>query len=274
MARTDPDDLDDRPEDDEPLTACWRCGKFVVPRGRCPFCRAKLAGRGYAVAPPETPRATSPLLAILGVFGAILATNAIGIFAASQALPGPPTADPFGQALPLLTVLTVLGAGLVFWAWAAYRRECRLPAPDAVGLRAAATLGAAPLLAAALGLNLLYHRALRDFVGLPATPDLPGWERHYLMAILLICVAPAWVEELFFRQLVLGSLRRHMGPHAAVAVSALMFGLAHLGAPLSVPYLTLLGVVLGYLRLGSGTLVVPIVFHGVHNYVVLVLDGG
>jgi uncharacterized protein len=85
-------------------------------------------------------------------------------------------------------------------------------------------------------------------------------------------VQPAIVEELFFRHLVLGSLRTTLGGHGAVWLSSVMFALAHIGTPISLPVLMVLGVVLGYARWGSGGLALPMVLHFLHNLFVLLLE--
>src|SRR5207248_4118845 len=116
-----------------------------------------------------------------------------------------------------------------------------LPAPPPRA-RAAAWAVAGPVLALLLVLNLAYAAVLTEFLRLdPAADRGPGLTP---VTVLLVCVQPAAVEELFFRYAALGVLRRAAGPHAAVAVSAAMFALAHVYAPLSLPYLLLVGVAL------------------------------
>jgi membrane protease YdiL (CAAX protease family) len=63
------------------------------------------------------------------------------------------------------------------------------------------------------------------------------------------------------------------GLHASVWVSALMFALAHVYAPLGLPWLLVAGVVFGYARSGGG-LVLAMLLHGCHNLVVLWIEGG
>ena len=48
-----------------------------------------------------------------------------------------------------------------------------------------------------------------------------------VLLVLLTIVGAPIVEELFFRGLVLRSLRRHIAPPAAIVVSALLFALVH-----------------------------------------------
>ena len=81
----------------------------------------------------------------------------------------------------------------------------------------------------------------------------------------------AIVEELFFRYLALGTLRRVLGMHGAVWVSAVMFGMAHIFVLPSIPLLTLVGVVLGYMRVWSGGMTLPISLHFLHNLAIIAL---
>ena len=59
---------------------------------------------------------------------------------------------------------------------------------------------------------------------------------------------------------------------AAVFVSSVMFGVAHVGSPLSVPVLVLLGFMLGYLRVFSGGLLLPMLVHFAHNAAILLAE--
>jgi membrane protease YdiL (CAAX protease family) len=142
-----------------------------------------------------------------------------------------------------------------------------LPAPPARA-RVAAWAVAAPLLTLLLAVNLAYAAALNEF--LRVNPDRgPGLSAA---TFFLICVQPAVVEELFFRYAALGVLCRAAGLRAAVVVSSAMFALAHVYAPLSLPYLFLLGVALGYARVWGG-LPLAVLAHFAHNLAVLLLEG-
>ena len=85
-----------------------------------------------------------------------------------------------------------------------------------------------------------------------------GW------AILLICVQPAIFEELAFRGVVQGSLQAVIGPWQAVFASAVMFAILHLSIP-SIPHLVIMGFVLAWLRLRSGSLYPGMIVHFLHN---------
>jgi membrane protease YdiL (CAAX protease family) len=134
---------------------------------------------------------------------------------------------------------------------------------------------ALPALAAMLVVNFGFGLFLRFLVEVltgqrPPVEDLEdlglgdGW-----VAILLVCVQPAVVEEVFFRFLLLGHLWRHIGLHGAVWLSSFFFAGAHLGQLIAFPVLLLLGAVLAYARVYSGGLTLPIILHFLHNLAVL-----
>jgi membrane protease YdiL (CAAX protease family) len=88
-------------------------------------------------------------------------------------------------------------------------------------------------------------------------------------ALVTIALAPV-TEELFFRGLVFGSLRRSIPPVAAALVISLVFGALHFTggrSALVVGPLVVLGVVFCLLYQWSGTLFAPIALHAVNNAV-------
>ncbi len=87
--------------------------------------------------------------------------------------------------------------------------------------------------------------------------------------ILVIGLAPAVCEELAFRGFILSGFRRLGYKWRAIVYSALFFGLAH-GILQQSLIACMLGVILAYLAVQSGSLVPGIVFHVVHNSLVLI----
>jgi len=137
-------------------------------------------------------------------------------------------------------------------------------------LRLAAWAAAVPLLGLLLLVNHGYHDLLRRVAGLPLVEDdIVAASGLSLRLVLAYCVQPAVFEELFFRYLVLDTLRRPAGIHGAVFASAVMFGMAHIGVPLSIPVLTLVGLALGYARVASGSLALPMCLHFAHNLAIV-----
>jgi membrane protease YdiL (CAAX protease family) len=85
-----------------------------------------------------------------------------------------------------------------------------------------------------------------------------------VLAVTALVLAPV-VEELFFRGLLLRSLHRRMSAPAAVAISALAFGLAHVvfdfGSGVVLPALVALGMLSGYFAVRTGNLSRSILLH-------------
>ena len=109
---------------------------------------------------------------------------------------------------------------------------------------------------------------LRHRLETPAKRDTAGTHGGFGITalFLLLAVGAPVVEELFFRGLLLRSLRRRFGPVVAIAGSAVLFGLAHFEL-LQLPALIAFGVVLAVLAYRSGRLGPGIVAHATFNAV-------
>ena len=107
----------------------------------------------------------------------------------------------------------------------------------------------------------------------PIVPERQGWPAWLLYQFFYVAVA----EEMFFRGYVQGNVMRWLnrlsqrpglGPHGlAILISAGCFALAHVAVQGQItPILTFLpGLVLGWLFVRTGTLLAPILFHGLAN---------
>lgn len=104
---------------------------------------------------------------------------------------------------------------------------------------------------------------------LPGTPDYNllgrgGW------ALLSTVVCAPLFEEFLFRGVIMESVRRRRGVIAAWIVSSLCFGLAH-GLPSAMAATGIIGLVLGYVCIRSGSLFGSIVLHGLNNALAMLL---
>jgi membrane protease YdiL (CAAX protease family) len=84
-----------------------------------------------------------------------------------------------------------------------------------------------------------------------------------LISVGVVVFTPLW-EELAFRGLVHGGLRRRLGPIIASLISAAVFATCH-GVPVLLPYMVTLGLSLAYLREFHSTLWAPLSMHVVVN---------
>ena len=91
----------------------------------------------------------------------------------------------------------------------------------------------------------------------------------YLVYVFLICIVPAFCEDLLFRGCILSGLRK-LGDNKAVIISALIFMLMH-GGPDQTIHQFIIGIVLGYAFIASGTIWVPVIIHFVNNFTALTL---
>lgn len=92
--------------------------------------------------------------------------------------------------------------------------------------------------------------------------------RSLVLGLLAYALVPAVCEEIAFRGLILTGLHGRFRPRNAILLSALLFALFHLNVFLFLPTFGL-GVVLGLLTVRSRSLVPAIVFHFLHNAVLL-----
>lgn len=258
------------------LVSCWRCGKLVDPDAACPKCGAASPtrssgglGAGRRPIPADDPSIVAPRLLL--IFAGLLATSVVyGWFVdfglSEEVVDNPESANrQVRQMIGLEGVDVLLILVGLYW----------IPRPGRSAsvstLRRVGAWAVSPLaLGLALAANFGYHRVIMDLLGLPILEDaIVAQCGLSLPLILAYCVQPAIFEELFFRHLTLGSLRGVTGVHGAVLASSVMFGVGHVGVPLSIPMLTLLGVLFGYARVFSGGLALPVVLHFAHNLAVV-----
>lgn len=87
-----------------------------------------------------------------------------------------------------------------------------------------------------------------------------------LMLLLGVGLMAPLFEEFLLRGLLLGSIRHMTDEHSAVALTAGVFTLMHLQYSWAVMLLILpMGIVLGYARVRSGSIWVPVVLHVLNN---------
>ena len=238
---------------------CLRCGKSVLGNMRvCPFCDARLPSTGTAPEGTENPadpfipsqlhfdaESGTAISRLLIFYLLLLSTNLLAHWLAKGL---------FDDGAPInirqMTIFTLVMEGIdtviVLVSLAMIPRPPRLWAPT-LKHRAVGWLAGGVILACAFGLNLLYHAIIQNYVQFPNwaqdRTSMPlGW------SIVLVCVQPGIVEELFFRFIALGTLARVMNIPAAVLVSSVMFGMAHSSVFLSIPILTVVGIGLGCVR--------------------------
>jgi membrane protease YdiL (CAAX protease family) len=112
-----------------------------------------------------------------------------------------------------------------------------------------------------LGLQAAFHvetpRCLDAFEG-----------RAFWWPLLIVCVNAAVFEELAFRGVIFGVLRKHVGLQETMLITAAAFAILHLSAFALVSH-TLMGLYFGWLRYRSESLYPAMLAHFLHNALAL-----
>ncbi len=123
---------------------------------------------------------------------------------------------------------------------------------------------------AIIPINLIWYYFLSRF-GTPQPPEMPPIETpaQYLMALIVIALVPALIEEFLFRGTIMRGYEKY-GRWASVLLTGLLFSLLHLRV-LSLPSILLLGVLLSYIVNRSNTIFTGVVYHFVNNAIAVTI---
>jgi membrane protease YdiL (CAAX protease family) len=129
------------------------------------------------------------------------------------------------------------------------------------------------LLGPLLALNYGYHEWITSLLGDKYTNPLTELRKSGIpesSLVLTFCIFPAVLEEIAYRGLIQHWLQAAITPWKAVVVASFLFAITHL-ALLSIPYLFLVGLLLGWAKLRTGSLYPSMLIHFLHNLVVIEL---
>lgn len=127
------------------------------------------------------------------------------------------------------------------------------------------TVGMGCAMFANLATNVLGIRL--ESIGIPQSSvpsPVPTGAVSAILFFIVFSVIPAIMEELAFRGVVLGLLRK-FGDGFAVLISAGLFGLMH-GNLVQLPFAFIVGLVLGYLVVRTNSLLPAIIVHFANNF--------
>ncbi len=250
---------------------CRRCRRLVSElAANCPYCGLRRVqsspefaeqAPGGCTTPPDSGRGWSVLIAGFAV--SLVAFILCDLILTNSALVD---FDDERQKLIAMGCIDGVYAFIVVVFAIALRRYQSIPRPDV------AQWIVWPVSFVAMGLalaaNFGYHQALIS-MGVRELELVPAGSEYWPWWIVTICVQPAIFEELFFRGSAWKVMSGALGLHATVIVSSAMFGMAHIGVPLSIPVLMVVGLVLGYARAYSGSILLPAILHFLHNLAVV-----
>lgn len=132
-------------------------------------------------------------------------------------------------------------------------------------------LATLPLLLLVLCAGFLDYRPVKDLFSLSREHITRLFSDASLLDLALVAGVAGLGEEVLFRGVIQTVLATYFGPLAGVLIAAVLFGLVH---SLSLAYVigaTLIGIYLGCLLLISDNLLVPIITHGLYDFIVLVV---
>ncbi|MBP5380879.1 MAG: CPBP family intramembrane metalloprotease [Bacteroidaceae bacterium] len=124
----------------------------------------------------------------------------------------------------------------------------------------------APLAITAAIMGIIVLDLLSEYVNAPdlMQPVFMRLAENKLGVLALVFVAPI-VEELVFREGVLGYLRRHeIGTWTAIISSSLAFALLHFN-PAQIPFAFVMGIMLGYIYVKTSSIIITSIIHIINN---------
>ena len=92
----------------------------------------------------------------------------------------------------------------------------------------------------------------------------------FLISFISTAIVPALVEEFACRGLILGSLKKY-GEGFAIIASSAIFGLIH-GNFEQIPFAFLIGIILGFITVKSGSIWLALIIHSFNNAVSVVMS--
>ncbi len=92
----------------------------------------------------------------------------------------------------------------------------------------------------------------------------------FILMLLCVGILPALLEEFAIRGVILGALRKKFSDTSAIVISSVLFGILH-GNLQQIPFATLLGLLLAYTTIYTGSLLPAVLIHAVNNTVSVIL---
>lgn len=101
--------------------------------------------------------------------------------------------------------------------------------------------------------------------------SIPSQASAAILFVLRITLIAPFIEELVFRGIIMNTLRR-FGDSFALCISAILFALFHENL-VQAPNAFLMGLVIGYFTLCTGSLWVGVLIHVINNSMILMVEG-
>jgi len=260
--------------DSSGLSICSVCGAELRAAARfCTFCGKRTSAPGQEPPPAAEPASAPPAdanpstdrwheLRVVGwLYGLLLLSSLLWGIAYSI--------EPSGDFLPWMTLID----GLVIVGFAGYYRGEIVPLllPSTFDRNARDRLVVATVIQFAL-LGAAFY--LLQKTGVPFERITDEMQRHHYSLWQLIAfysLAPAVLEEIAFRGIIFNRLSLVLGEREAWLVQAAFFSVLHLSPVIFLTHFAM-GLIFGWLRMRTRSLLPGMVLHGVWNASVILLE--
>lgn len=101
-------------------------------------------------------------------------------------------------------------------------------------------------------------------------PVIAMFRKATLFDIFYVSALAGLGEEALFRGLLQTGIASHVGVVAAIVIASLVFGLAHALSKSYFAFAALIGIYFGLLLVWTGSLLVPMIAHGLYDFIVLI----
>lgn len=118
-----------------------------------------------------------------------------------------------------------------------------------------------------------YSSAIFEGFGIEYNVDFgenPSGIFGFLLTFIATAIVPALVEEFACRGIVLGLLKKY-GEGFAIITSSIVFGIMH-GNFEQIPFAVMVGLILGYIYVKTGSIWVSVAVHGINNAVSVIFS--
>ena len=133
-------------------------------------------------------------------------------------------------------------------------------------------IGTAPLFILFLSLEQIQHTKVSGIKDLLLKTLGPGLHKYHWTDLLILASIAGFSEEVLFRGVIQPWIEQAWGAMTGLMVSNLIFGLVHAVTPLYAVLATLVGIYLGLALeiTGDKNLLVPIIIHGLYDFLAFV----
>ncbi len=238
----------------------------------------------------ESPLRTVGVATVLGVFGILVPLVIVSTLAGVVFLLEPPNLAVILGLLVVLNMVLFAAVGIGYLSWRGFDRRdivrymgVALPTPKQLLLILGAWVVA---FIVTVGFALLVTTVLPELLGIeetepaenPAAVFIAENPELIVLGVLFMLFVVGPCEEILFRGVIQNRLRERLSAVPAIVIASVIFAGAHVlalagqdpvGIAMTLTILFVPGLALGAIYEYTGNIVIPSIFHGVHNSIIL-----